>query len=523
MAPKKKTTDITAGLITAPVRIDACREDLAKVRADVLVLGVAQGPDGPALLDAPLPPAERDRVAAALPALAATGAPDELLRLPASDGVPAAPALALAGVGRLADAGTARAESLRRAAGSAVRQLAGSATVVLGLPAATVEDVAAIAEGAALGAYAFTAYRQATASGLRAPVGRVLVPTGLPGRVIRPAFDRARAIGAGVGLTRSLVNQPPLDLYPETFADVAVAAAASRPVTVTVLDADELAAQGFGGLTGVGQGSSRGPRLVRVDYAPSGARAHLAAVGKGITFDSGGLSLKPPTGMTTMKSDMAGAAAVLGAVLAAADLGLKVRITGWLCLAENLPSATAQRPSDVITIKGGRTVEVLNTDAEGRLVLADGLVAAGEEKPDLLIDIATLTGAQMVALGTRVSAVMGSEAARQAVVDAASASGEEFWPMPLPADLRSGLDSTVADIANIGGKFGGMLTAGLFLHEFVPEVDGRRVPWAHLDIAGPAFNEGGAWGYTPKEGTGVGVRTLLALAESVARHGAVRE
>ncbi|OMH33179.1 leucyl aminopeptidase [Tersicoccus sp. Bi-70] len=523
MAPKKKSTEIPAGLIVEPVRIDACREDLARVRADVLVLGVAQGADGPVLLDGPFPAAERTRITDALSVLAASGAPDELLRLPAGDGLPSVPVLALTGVGRLADTGPARAESLRRAVGSAVRQLTGSATVVLGLPAATVEDVAAIAEGAALGAYAYTPYRHATAAGLRAPVERVLIPTGLPGRTIRPAFDRARAIGGAVGLTRSLVNQPPLDLYPETFADAAVSAAAGRPVTVTVLDDEQLAAQGFGGLTGVGQGSTRGPRLVRVDYAPSGARAHLAVVGKGITFDSGGLSLKPPTGMTTMKSDMAGAAAVLGAVLAAADLGLKVRMTGWLCLAENLPSASAQRPSDVIRIKGGRTVEVLNTDAEGRLVLADGLVAAGEEKPDLLVDIATLTGAQMIALGTRVSAVMGSDGARQAVVDAATAVGEEFWPMPLPADLRRGLDSTVADIANIGGKFGGMLTAGLFLHEFVPEVDGRRVPWAHLDIAGPAFNEGGAWGYTPKEGTGVGVRTLVSLAESVARHGVVRE
>ncbi|OMH27833.1 leucyl aminopeptidase [Tersicoccus phoenicis] len=508
---------------TEPIRVDACRQDLARVRADVVVIGVAQGPDGPVLLDAPLPAAERARVGAALTALAATGAPDELLRLPAGETLPAAPILALAGVGRLPEQAAARAESLRRAAGSAVRQLAGAGTVVLGLPADTVEDVAAIAEGAALGAYAYTPYRQATSAGLRAPVGRVLIPTGLGGRVVRPVFDRARAIGAGVGLTRSLVNQPPRDLYPETFADAAVAAGASRPVTVTVLDADKLAAQGYGGLTGVGQGSVRGPRLVRVDYAPTGARAHLAVVGKGITFDSGGLSLKPPTGMTTMKSDMAGAAAVLGAVLAAADLRLKVRFTGWLCLAENLPSATAQRPSDVIRIKGGRTVEVLNTDAEGRLVLADGLVAAGEDRPDLLVDIATLTGAQMVALGTRVGAVMGSDAARQAVVDAATTCGEEFWPMPLPQDLRSGLDSTVADIANVGGKYGGMLTAGLFLHEFVPEVGGRRVPWAHLDIAGPAFNEGGPWGYTPKEGTGVGVRTLVSLAESVARHGAVRE
>ena len=212
--------------------------------------------------------------------------------------------------------------------------------------------------------------------------------------------------------------------------------------------------------------------------------------------------------MEAMKSDMAGAAAVLHTVVAAARLELPVAVTGWLCLAENMPSGTAQRPSDVITIRGGKTVEVLNTDAEGRLVMADGLVAAVEEKPDVVLDIATLTGAQLVALGHRVSAVMGTDDVRGEVVAAAEATGEQFWPMPLPADLRAGLKSKVADIANISDRFGGMLTAGIFLQEFV-----GTTPWAHLDIAGPAFNERSAHGYTPVGGTGVGVRTLLALLE----------
>jgi len=184
-------------------------------------------------------------------------------------------------------------------------------------------------------------------------------------------------------------------------------------------------------------------------------------------------------------------------------------VTGWLCLAENMPSGTAQRPSDVITQRGGTTVEVLNTDAEGRLVLADGLVAACEEKPDVVVDIATLTGAQIVALGTRVSGVMGTDDARAQVVAAAETSGELFWPMPLPTELRATLKSAVADLANIGDRFGGMLTAGVFLREFV-----GSTPWAHLDIAGPSFNEGTAHDYTPVGGTGVGVRTLLALLES---------
>jgi leucyl aminopeptidase len=269
-------------------------------------------------------------------------------------------------------------------------------------------------------------------------------------------------------------------------------------------------------LTAVGQGSARGPRLVRLSY--SGGRkasTSIALVGKGITFDSGGLSIKPADAMKTMKLDMAGAAAVLGTVVAAARLKVPVAVTGWLALAENMPSGRAQRPSDVITILGGTTVEVLNTDAEGRLVLADAIVAAGRENPDAIVDIATLTGAQMVALGNRVSAAMGNDDdLRDRIVAAATEAGEGFWPMPLPAELRPSLDSPVADLANIGERMGGMLTAGLFLAEFVAKTDDRPIPWAHLDIAGPSFNEGSAYGYTGKGATGVGVRTLLGLVEA---------
>ena len=315
-------------------------------------------------------------------------------------------------------------------------------------------------------------------------------------------------LAAAVHATRDLVNTSPLDLFPEAFADAAKAAAKGTKVKVQVLDEKALAAGGYGGILAVGQGSARPPRLVKLTYAPARAKRSVALVGKGITFDSGGLSIKPAAGMEAMKSDMAGAAAVLHTVLAAAALELPVKVTGWLCLAENMPSGTAQRPSDVITQKGGTTVEVLNTDAEGRLVLADGLVAAVEEKPDVVVDIATLTGAQLVALGPRVSAVMGTEDARGAVLTAAARAGEAFWPMPLPEELRASLDSTVADLKNIGERFGGMLVAGLFLREFVGDT-----PWAHLDIAGPAFNEGAEHGPTPKGGTGVGVATMLALLE----------
>jgi leucyl aminopeptidase len=281
-----------------------------------------------------------------------------------------------------------------------------------------------------------------------------------------------------------------------------------------VLDGPALAAGGYGGITGVGQGSSRPPRLVRLAYSHPEATKTVVFAGKGITFDSGGLSLKPSNAMETMKSDMGGAAAVLSALQAIAALRPAVNVVGYLPLAENMPGGNAQRPSDVITIFGGKTVEVLNTDAEGRLVLADALARSAQDSPDLLVDVATLTGAQVVALGTRIAGVMAnSDDVLDGVVDAARRAGEQVWPMPLPPELRKGLDSTVADIANVTGeRWGGMLVAGLFLKEFVP--DGVR--WAHVDIAGPAFHEGEPYGYTPKGGTGAAVRMLVQVAEDVA-------
>jgi leucyl aminopeptidase len=246
---------------------------------------------------------------------------------------------------------------------------------------------------------------------------------------------------------------------------------------------------------------------LHLSYTPAKAKKKFAFVGKGITFDSGGLALKPAKGMETMKCDMSGAAAVCAALLAIAELKLPVAIEAWAPLAENMVSDTATRPSDIIKIYGGKTVEVLNPDAEGRLVLADALMKAQESKKlDGIIDVATLTGAQMIALGTRTSGVMtNDEKFSNKFLSAAEITGELFWPMPLPEELRASLDSPVADIANIGDRNGGMLVAGLFLREFVSE----ELPWLHLDIAGPAFNEGNAHGYTPKGGTGVAVRTLI--------------
>ncbi|QTE28396.1 leucyl aminopeptidase [Pengzhenrongella sicca] len=483
-------------------------KDPARISADALIVATAVADDGMVLVGADaLPAALRNQLTRAAGTLGITGAADEVRKLP-TGGEIAAPVIVLTGLGARAEHYSP--ETLRRAAGAATRELAGVSAVAIALPAADVAAVAAVTEGALLGAYAFTRYRDAKTAAAHAPVATIEICTPLARESeAKGAVARAEAIAAAVHGTRDLINAAPNDLYPEAFAELAKASVKGTGIKITVLDEKGLTAGAYGGILAVGQGSARGPRLVKVAYSPSRPTAKIALVGKGITFDSGGISIKPAAGMEAMKSDMSGAAAVLHTVIAAARLELPVAVTGWLCIAENMPSGTAQRPSDVITIRGGKTVEVLNTDAEGRLVLADGLVAAVEEKPDVVLDIATLTGAQVVALGNRVSAVMGTDAVRADVVAAAETSGELFWPMPLPDDLRPGLNSKFADLANIGERWGGMLSAGIFLREFV-----GSTPWAHLDIAGPAYNEKAAHGYTPVGGTGVGVRTMLAVIEA---------
>jgi leucyl aminopeptidase len=322
----------------------------------------------------------------------------------------------------------------------------------------------------------------------------------------------ARAVCAA----RDLINTPPNDLYPAEFARRAATMAEAVGVEIEVLDESELATAGYGGILGVGTGSSRPPRLVRLRHTHPDATKHVALVGKGITFDTGGISIKPAANMDHMTSDMSGAACVIATVCLAAEQNLPVNVTATVPMAENMPSGTAYRPGDVLTMYGGKTVEVLNTDAEGRLILGDAIVRACEDGPDYLVETSTLTGAQTVALGARTAGVMGSETLRDRVTEAAGAVGEGAWAMPLPEELRGDLDSRIADIANVTGhRFGGMLVAGLFLREFV--ADG--VPWAHIDIAGPAFNTGGPHGYTPKGGTGLPVRTLAAVLADVAGQG----
>jgi leucyl aminopeptidase len=497
-------------------------ESARSVAADAVIVGLIQGPDGPVLA-----PGAQDAdqalggtLAATAAALGATGKQDEITKLP-TGGKLTAPLIVAVGLGipgaasvagAAADGtdGVPGAEALRRAAGAALRALAPSkaASVALALPAGDAAQAEAVALGALLGRYTFTRYRAAE-NGSAPAVTLLSSAAG-----VEQAAARADVLAAAMSLTRDLVNTSPSHLYPETFADQAEQVAQAAGLEFEVLDEQALASGGYGGITGVGQGSSRPPRLVRLAYRHPDATKTVVYVGKGITFDSGGLSLKPSAAMEAMKSDMSGAAAVLAALQAVAALRPAVNVVGYLPLAENMPGGNAQRPSDVITIFGGKTVEVLNTDAEGRLVMADAIARSEQDSPHLVIDVATLTGAQLVALGTRIAGVMANDdAARDGVVDAARRAGERVWPMPLPEELRKGLDSSVADIANVSGdRFGGMLVAGLFLKEFVP--DGVR--WAHVDIAGPAFHEGEPYGYTPKGGTGAAVRMLVQVAEDVA-------
>ncbi len=500
----------------------------AELAVDTLVVGSVRTPDGADLATGHhLPRKAVVHLQAVLSDVEATGRADEVVRVVAVPGVKAT-SVVVTGLGE----GTTRRSSyphavLRAAAGAALRSVRGKRAVAVALPTPDLESLSAVADGAYAGCYSYdksaplgarrgTGIRASAKAASNGAGPRLMVVSGAgQGKAAKDAVARAAVLGAARDWARDLVNTPPNYLFPQSFADNVKKRVAASPakVTVSVLDEKALVKGGFGGIVGVGQGSVNPPRIVTMSYAPASPAASVALVGKGITFDSGGLNIKPSSGMVTMKCDMAGAAAVAATVLAAAELGLPVAVTGYLCLAENMPSGTAQRPSDVVVMRDGTSVEILDTDAEGRMVLGDGLCLAGEKHPDWIVDIATLTGAQVVALGTDIAGVMANDDAfRGRVVDAAGAAGEGAWPMPLPVELRAKLDTPTADIAHKGDRDGGMLTAGLFLKEFV----GEGIPWAHVDIAGPAFNDKGPKGHHPKGGTGFGVGTLLSLVESSA-------
>ncbi|WP_306336940.1 leucyl aminopeptidase [Streptomyces sp. KL118A] len=497
------------------------------LRADAIVVGVAKGAGSKGgLVVAPgaeaVDKAYDGKLASVLETLGASGGEGEVTKLPAPSGFKA-PVVVAVGLGEVPEKDeTYGTDALRRAAGAAARALTGSKKAAFALPVEDAEDAGALAEGALLGAYSFDAYKgladaksaKKNGKDAKAPLAEVALLGGKPrDKAYKAAVERAVAVAEELNRARDLVNTPPNDLNPEAFAAVAQAAAKEHGIKVQVLDEKALTKGGFGGILGVGVGSEAPPRLVKLSYTSSKAKKHLAFVGKGITYDSGGISLKPAGHNETMKCDMAGAAAVFAAVVAAARLGLEVNVTGWLALAENMPSGSATRPGDVLRMYSGKTVEVLNTDAEGRLVLADAIAKASEDQPDAIVDVATLTGAMMMALGNRTFGIMANDDAfRTSIHEIAEEVGEPSWPMPLPADLRKGMDSPTADIANMGERMGGGLVAGLFLKEFV----GEGITWAHLDIAGPAFHEGAPYGYTPKGGTGSAVRTLVRLAEHTA-------
>ncbi len=420
----------------------------------------------------------------------------------------AGPVVIALGVGAGPD--TPVSEGIRRAAAGLVRSAgrARSVALVMGALPDGVDAPAAAqaaAEGAALATYRYLGFKSSTEGG--GQVERLTLVSNA-GASLLSALQRGAAIASAVALVRDLVNEPPSSLTPTRMAAISELVADRHGISAKVFDLADIQRERLGGLAGVARGSEQEPRMVRLEYQPAGRpRATVALVGKGITFDSGGLSLKSGEGMMTMKNDMAGAAVVLGTMSVLAELDVPVRVIGFMPMTENMPGGRAIKPGDVLRARNGKTMEVLNTDAEGRLVLADGLSLAAEEKPDAIIDLATLTGAVVVALGRKIAGLMGNDEALVARVQSAGAqAGERYWPLPLPVEYRRDIDSQVADMKNIGNAGqAGSIIAGLFLQEFV---DDR--PWAHLDIAGTAFGDTDQ-GYTSRGATGFGLRTLVEL------------
>ena len=491
----------------------------AKTRAEAVVVGVVPGdegsPGGAGLA------AGADDVASAygrklrglLATVGSTGRAGEVVKVPTSGAV-ASPLLVLVGLGTR-DPGP---DDVRRAAGAAARAVTNAASVALALPADTPDLVGAVAVGYRLGAYGFTGYKAAKDT---APAEIVVLSPAARRKEVVAAFEEAEVVAEAVATARDWVNTPPADLTPPELADRIVAGVAATnkqlkgtglEVTAEVLDEERLAELGCGGILAVGAGSDAPPRLVELSYAPAGATTHLALVGKGITFDAGGLTIKPAASLPTAKDDMAGAAAVVQATLAIACLGLPVRVSAYAALAENMIGGAALRPGDVVTTYTGTTVEVTNTDAEGRLVLADALGRAVDASPDLIVDVATLTAHMTLALGDRLAGVLGSDEVVDRVLAAAAAAGEDIWPMPIPEVMEERIHgSGIADLLQHDWvRWGGGLYAAAFLRAFT-----GGLPWAHIDIAGTAYNRGGPTGHWPAGATGYGVATLVELARSL--------
>lgn len=502
IAPTKVSKDATL-----PVRGTVAELKLEKKlpkKIDAIIVAIFEGEDsielaGGEILDFIFSTEQQADILTQLEAVGAKATANSITRVPGTD---VAPVIAV-GLGK---ADLLDDETLRRASGTAARSLGGFENV-----ATTIGDLglAAAVTGFGLGSYSYAGLRKETEESKDKTTTVTFISTGKDDKDV---FVEAQIIVESVLLARDLVNTPSSHLYPESYSVIASNEASKHGLQTTILDEKQLADQGFGGILAVGNGSSRKPRLLRIDWKPRKAKKSIALVGKGITFDTGGISIKPGASMENMISDMGGSASVLATIIAAARLNLSINVSAFLPMAENMPSGDAFRPGDVITHFGGITSEILNTDAEGRLILADAIAYASEDKPDYLIDAATLTGAQLVALGLRTSGVMGTDEFRDSVAKTGREVGEQAWAMPLPEELDEQVKSPVADLRNVtNSRFAGMSAAGRYLQEFV----GADIEWAHVDIAGPAYNTAGEFGYTPKRATGQPVRTFVQVLKDL--------
>ncbi|AJE68792.1 aminopeptidase A [Corynebacterium glutamicum] len=492
---------------TLPVRGTVAELKLEKKlpkKIDAIIVAIFEGEDsielaGGEILDFIFSTEQQADILTQLEAVGAKATANSITRVPGTD---VAPVIAV-GLGK---ADLLDDETLRRASGTAARSLGGFENV-----ATTIGDLglAAAVTGFGLGSYSYAGLRKETEESKDKTTTVTFISTGKDDKDV---FVEAQIIVESVLLARDLVNTPSSHLYPESYSVIASNEASKHGLQTTILDEKQLADQGFGGILAVGNGSSRKPRLLRIDWKPRKAKKSIALVGKGITFDTGGISIKPGASMENMISDMGGSASVLATIIAAARLNLSINVSAFLPMAENMPSGDAFRPGDVITHFGGITSEILNTDAEGRLILADAIAYASEDKPDYLIDAATLTGAQLVALGLRTSGVMGTDEFRDSVAKTGREVGEQAWAMPLPEELDEQVKSPVADLRNVtNSRFAGMSAAGRYLQEFV----GADIEWAHVDIAGPAYNTADEFGYTPKRATGQPVRTFVQVLKDL--------
>ncbi|MFN2388319.1 MAG: leucyl aminopeptidase [Actinomycetota bacterium] len=475
-------------------------EAAEQVSCDVLLVGAFREGEGAGLSKAALTVDEAldGALSEHLADIAFAGKPGQIAEVPTLRRLPAR-SIVVVGLGAPDPDPTA----LRRASGAAARRVAKRSVVASTLhqEPGSEDALVASAEGFLLGTYTFTTYKSDPHP---SKIQRVLFLDAAQGSI-----ERGQILAEGAMLARDLTNEPAFALYPEALAERCRQLADAHELECTVFEEDELARRGFGGLLAVGAGSARRPRLIQLHWAPPGAKARVALVGKGVTFDSGGLSLKDLKGMETMKTDKGGAAAVIGAMTAVARLKVPVEVTALIPATENMPGGDALKPGDVITHYGGKTSEVLNTDAEGRLILADALAYACEARPEAIVDVATLTGSIVVALGSRSTGLFSNDdELRDEISLASERAGERVWPMPMYDDYKQELESDVADIKNIGSRWGGSIFAALFLKEFVED----SIPWAHLDIAGASRSDKDR-DEISRGGTGVATATLVRWVE----------